>query len=32
LEKRGLPARAVYKLMQELSAKHAKTSRNFWVK
>jgi len=32
LEKRGLPARAVYKLMQELSAKHSKTSRNFWVK
>jgi len=32
LEKRGLPARAVYKLMQELSAKHAKTSRTFWVK
>ncbi|HUT49428.1 MAG TPA: TRAP transporter substrate-binding protein [Alphaproteobacteria bacterium] len=32
LEKRGMPARAVYKLMQELSEKHSKTSRNFWVK
>ncbi len=30
LEKRGLPARAVYKMMQDLSAKYAKTSRNFW--
>ena len=32
LEKKGLPARAVYNLMTELSAKHAKTSRNFLPK
>ncbi len=32
LEKKGLPARAVYKMMTELSAKHAKTSRNFLTK
>lgn len=31
LEKRGLPARAVYKMMKALSAKHAKSSRNFWT-
>ena len=31
LEKRGLPARAVHKLMRELAARHAKTSRSFWV-
>ncbi len=30
LEAKGLPARAVHKMMQELSEKHAKTSRNFW--
>jgi TRAP-type transport system periplasmic protein len=30
LEGKGLPARAVFKLMQSLSEKHAKTSRNFW--
>lgn len=30
LEAKGLPARAVHKMMTELSAKHAKTSRNFW--
>ncbi len=30
LEKKGLPARAVYNMMRELSAKHAKTSKNFW--
>ena len=30
LEKRGLPARKVYKMMQDLSAKHAPNSRNFW--
>lgn len=30
LEGKGLPARAVYNLMRELSAKHAKTSKNFW--
>jgi TRAP-type C4-dicarboxylate transport system substrate-binding protein len=30
LEGRGLPARAVHKMMTELSARHAKTSRNFW--
>jgi len=29
LEKKGLPAREVYAMMKELSAKHAKTSRNF---
>lgn len=32
LEKKGLPARAVYKMMTDLSAKHAKTSRNFLAK
>ena len=32
LEKKGMPARAVYKLMKELSAKHAKTSRTFLAK
>jgi len=30
LEGKGLPARAVHKMMTELSARHAKTSRNFW--
>jgi TRAP-type C4-dicarboxylate transport system substrate-binding protein len=30
LEGKGLPARAVHKVMTELSARHAKTSRNFW--
>ena len=30
LQKKGLPAREVHKLMKELSDKHAKTSRNFW--
>ena len=30
LEGKGLPARAVHKTMAELSAKHAKTSKNFW--
>ena len=30
LEGKGLPARAVHKMMTELSAKHAKTSKNFW--
>ena len=30
LEGKGLPARAVHKTMTELSAKHAKSSRNFW--
>ena len=30
LEKKGMPANAVYKMMTELAAKHAKTSRNFW--
>jgi len=29
LEKKGLPARAVYAMMKALAAKHAKTSRNF---
>lgn len=32
LEKRGLPARAVYNMMKALAAKHAPTSRNFWAK
>ncbi len=31
LEKKGLPARAVYNLMRELAAKHEKTSRSFWT-
>ncbi len=30
LEGKGLPARAVYNMMRELSAKHGKTSKNFW--
>ena len=30
LEGKGLPARAVHKMMTGLSARHAKTSRNFW--
>ena len=30
LEKKGQPARAVHKLMVELAAKHAATSKNFW--
>jgi TRAP-type C4-dicarboxylate transport system substrate-binding protein len=30
LEGKGLPARAVYDKMRELSEKHAKTSKNFW--
>jgi TRAP-type transport system periplasmic protein len=30
LEGKGLPARAVHKTMTELSAKHAKSSKNFW--
>ena len=30
LEGKGLPARAVHKMMVSLSAKHAKTSKNFW--
>jgi TRAP-type C4-dicarboxylate transport system substrate-binding protein len=30
LEKKGLPARAVHKLMVEFAAKHADTSKNFW--
>jgi TRAP-type C4-dicarboxylate transport system substrate-binding protein len=30
LEGRGLPAREAFKLIQSLSEKHAKTSRNFW--
>jgi TRAP-type transport system periplasmic protein len=30
LEGRKLPARAVHKMMTELSAKHAATSKNFW--
>ncbi len=30
LEGKGLPARAVYNMMRELSEKHSKTSKNFW--
>ena len=30
LEKKGLPAKAVHKLMVELAAKHEKTSKSFW--
>jgi TRAP-type transport system periplasmic protein len=30
LEGKGLPARAAFKMIQQLSEKHAKTSRNFW--
>ena len=30
LEAKGLPAKEVYALMKKLSAKHEKTSRNFW--
>jgi TRAP-type C4-dicarboxylate transport system substrate-binding protein len=30
LEGKGLPARAVYNKMRELSEKYAKTSKNFW--
>jgi TRAP-type transport system periplasmic protein len=30
LEGQGLPARAVYALMQSLAERHAKTSRTFW--
>lgn len=30
LEGKGLPARAVYDKMRELSEKHSKTSKNFW--
>jgi TRAP-type C4-dicarboxylate transport system substrate-binding protein len=30
LEGKGLPARAVHKMMTELSAKHAQNSKNFW--
>ena len=29
-EAKGLPARAVYNMMRELSEKHAKTSKSFW--
>jgi TRAP-type C4-dicarboxylate transport system substrate-binding protein len=30
LEAKGMPARAIYTMMQSLAAKHAKTSKNFW--
>ena len=30
LEAKGMPARAVYSMMQSLAEKHAKTSKNFW--
>jgi len=29
-EAKGMPARAVYTTMRQLSDKHAKTSKNFW--
>ena len=32
MEKKGLPARAVYAKMKELAEKHAATSKNFWVR
>jgi hypothetical protein len=31
MEKKGLPARAVYDMMKALAAKHEKTSRTFWT-
>jgi TRAP-type C4-dicarboxylate transport system substrate-binding protein len=31
MEKKGLPARAVYNMMRALAAKHEKTSFNFWT-
>jgi hypothetical protein len=31
LEKKGLPAHAVYELMKSLAAKHEKSSLNFWT-
>ena len=31
LNKKGLPANDVYKMMKELAAKHEKTSRSFWT-
>jgi TRAP-type C4-dicarboxylate transport system substrate-binding protein len=30
LEGKGMPARAIYTMMQSLADKHAKTSKNFW--
>lgn len=30
LDAKGLPARAVYNMMKQLSEKHSKTSKNFW--
>ena len=30
LEGKGMPARAAYKMMQDLSARHAKNSKSFW--
>jgi TRAP-type transport system periplasmic protein len=30
LEGKGMPARAIYTMIQSLSDKHAKTSKNFW--
>ena len=29
LESKGMPARAIYTMMQSLTEKHAKTSKNF---
>jgi TRAP-type C4-dicarboxylate transport system substrate-binding protein len=29
-EAKGMPARAIYSRMRELSDRHAKTSKNFW--
>ena len=30
LEGKGMPARAIYTMMQSLAEKHAKTSKSFW--
>src|SRR5262245_19401040 len=30
LERKGMPARAIYTMMKSLAEKHAKTSKNFW--
>jgi TRAP-type C4-dicarboxylate transport system substrate-binding protein len=31
MEKKGMPARAVYNMMKSLAAKHEKNSKNFWT-
>jgi len=30
LQAKGLPAREAYKMMKDLSERHAKSSKNFW--